>query len=68
MKKAKEVKQDVQELDPMSAYAKRIWDNQSVTLSLRERVERIVKGLNGQGFSDMSGLKLPVEGFERYLK
>lgn len=51
----------------MNELAKRIWNNQSVSLSPRERVERIKRGLLGQGFDDFSTLSLPIEGFERFL-
>jgi hypothetical protein len=58
---------EMAELDPMNALAKRIWNNQSVSLSPRERVERIKRGLLDQGFDDFSTLSLPIEGFERFL-
>lgn len=51
----------------MNALALRIWEGQSVSLALIERVERIKKGLAGQGWTDLSALVLPDPGFRKYL-
>lgn len=52
----------------MNDLALRIWNNQSVSLPLGERVRRIKRGLIEQGYEDnLSALVLPVDGFERYL-
>jgi hypothetical protein len=43
---------------PAQAYANRIWDGQSVSLSLHERLGRIAAALEAQGLS-MEGVELP---------
>lgn len=50
----------------MNAYALKVWEGQSVSLSLKERVERVVNAVVGQGFTT-EGLVLPAAGFGRYL-
>lgn len=52
----------------MNEHARRIWDGQMPSLPIRERVARIVRGLQKQGYTDMSGLLLPTkEDYKRYL-
>lgn len=52
----------------MNAHALRIWEGQSISLSLKDRVERIKAGLVEQGHAErLSALVLPAEGFEKYL-
>lgn len=53
--------------EKMNALALRIWEGQSVSLPLIERVARIKKGLEGQGYTDHSGLVLPDAGFRKYM-
>lgn len=53
--------------DPAQALAMRIWKGQSATLSTRERVERIKRGLAEQGYTDLSAIELPAENFKRFL-
>jgi hypothetical protein len=45
--------------DPMQAYAMRVWDGQSVSLSRKERVARVHAALEGQGCTDFSAIELP---------
>lgn len=52
------------ELSDMNALALRIWEGQSVSLPIVERVKRIKKALTDKGY-DVKGLKLPVE--DKYL-
>ncbi len=68
-KNAAPAQAEIQELDPMNAYALRVWENQSVSLSLRERVQRIKSALIEQGFEDkLDTLELPTkEDFKRFL-
>jgi hypothetical protein len=70
MKKAKITAEESMLLTPESpeqALAMRIWNGQSVTLSTRERVERIKRGLAEQGYTDLSVIELPAENFKRFL-
>ena len=50
-------------IDAMNAYALRIWDGQSISLSLVDRVRRVVDGLIAQGYADIVSphLALPIE-------
>lgn len=61
--------EEIKELDPMNALALRIWNGQSVSLSLRERVQRIKAALIEHGHGDkLSELQLPTnEDIKRYL-
>lgn len=54
-------------VDDMNDLALRIWEGQSVSLPLKDRVERIVMRLKAKGYDDMSQLTLPKEGFKKYL-
>ncbi len=63
-KKVDPVKDDI---SAMNDLALRVWDGQSVSLSLRERVERVVKAVVGQGYEDIASIKLPATGFEKFL-
>lgn len=47
------------------AYALRIWDGQSIDVSIPERVERVVNGLRGQGMG--IAVSLPHPDAERFL-
>ena len=61
MKKPKQAAQAPapQSDDPMQAYAMRIWNGQSVSLPIAERVRRVEVALIEQGM-DHAGLQLPV--------
>jgi len=53
----------------MNEYALRVWNGQSVSLPLNDRVYRVVAALKDQGLDNqLDKLTLPIEGFERYLK
>lgn len=54
------------QVEEMNALALRIWEGQG-SVPLIERVRRIVRGLEGQGYTDLSGLSLPDPDFKRYL-
>lgn len=60
---------ETKELSPMNAHALRVWEGQSVSLSLRERVQRIKAALIEQGFeNELDALELPTKDeFKRYL-
>lgn len=49
--KVMEVFPPVEDNSAAQAYALRIWDGQSVDVSIPERVERVVNGLRGQKLS-----------------
>jgi hypothetical protein len=52
----------------MNALALRIWDGQSISLPLVDRVTRIKAALIHHGYQDYLGsLSLPADGFEKYL-
>ena len=53
-------------VEKMNVYALRIWEGQSISLPLVDRVNRVKNGLLKQGFN-LDGLSLPVKGFEKYL-
>lgn len=53
--------------DAMNDLALRIFDGQSPDLGKKERVLRIVRGLNAQGYTDMSNLTLPLTDYKHYL-
>ena len=61
--------EEIKELSPINALALRIWNGQSVSLSLRERVQRIKAALIEHGHGDkLSELQLPTnEDIKRYL-
>ena len=54
-------------VDDLNNLALRIWNGQSASLSLKDRVHRIVKAAKSRGYDDFSGLSLPAQGFEKYL-
>lgn len=62
MKKPKQVVQAPapQSDDPMQAYAMRVWDGQSISLSHKERVRRVHAALADQGCADVTTIQLPV--------
>lgn len=43
----------------MNAYARRIWDGQSPSLAVAERIARVKRGLAQQGWTDFDKLELP---------
>lgn len=53
-------------VDDMNDLARRIFEGQSPDLHPRVRVERIVLRLREKGYN-LEGLKIPIEGFERWL-
>lgn len=46
--------------DPMQSYAMRVWDGQSISLPIAERVRRVEAALAEQGCTDMSAINLPA--------
>lgn len=55
-------------VDTMNALALRIWDGQSSSLPLIDRVTRIKAGLIHHGYEPyLASLSLPADGFEKYL-
>ena len=44
-----------------------IWEGQSPSLGIAERVGRIRAALKDKGFKDFDKLKLPTKDYERYL-
>ena len=52
-----EIAQHVAPADAAQAYAQRVWDGQSDTVTRKERLERVAKALEGQGLS-MEGVSL----------
>ena len=57
----------VDKVAEMNAYALRIWEGQSSSADLIWRVQRIIEGLKGQGYTDFTQLKLPAKDFEKYI-
>ena len=55
----------VEDNSAAQAYALRIWDGQSVDVSIPERVERVVNGLRGQKLS--IDVNLPHPDAARFL-
>lgn len=51
----------------MNDLAARIWEGQSVSADETWRVSRVIEGLKSHGYSDLSGLVLPVENIGKYL-
>lgn len=51
----------------MNDLALRIFEGQSPDLPKKVRVERITMRLKNKGYKDMSKLKLPLVGFERFI-
>lgn len=53
--------------DAMNILASRIWEGQSVSAEEGWRVGRVLEGLKSHGYTDFSGLALPVENIGKYL-
>lgn len=51
----------------MNILAARIWEGQSVSAEEGWRVGRVLEGLKSHGYTDFSGLALPVENIGKYL-
>ena len=54
---------DQERVAAMQDHAERIWEGQSIDLSVTERVRRVVAGLEAQGYGPfIHHLSLPVDG------
>jgi hypothetical protein len=60
------VEDETTAIEPMNAYAMRIWNGQSLSAPEDWRVMRVIEGLKSHGY-DITGLELPVENIGQYL-